>query len=252
LQPPTEFDCDACPAARQSAADGEFEFVSQQSLDYFGLTLDELKGYESKGRTPSDIVHPDDLSRMLATWRRSVETGHPYESEYRIRRADDVYRWFNVRSLPWRNTEGHIIRWYTLRTDIDDRKRIEEALRASKFNLSLVVDSIPGLVNTMTAEGENEFVNQQVLAYFGKSPEELNSWATSDLIHPDDLPRVIAAFTSSIETGQPYDIEHRIRRADGIPRCTVSALGEGGSEIWWAHQDSNLEPKRYEHSALTD
>ena len=106
-----------------TTAEGEFEFVSQQCLEYFGKTLDELKGYESKGWTTSDLVHPDDLTRMLATWRRSVETGHPYESEYRIRRADGVYRWFHVRSLPWRDTEGRIVRWYTLRTDIDDRKR---------------------------------------------------------------------------------------------------------------------------------
>ncbi len=201
-----------------TTAEGEFEFVSQQSLEYFGKTLDELKGFESKGWTTSDLVHPDDHTRMLATWRRSVETGHPHESEYRIRRADGVYRWFHVRSLPWRDTEGRIIRWYTLRTDIDDRKRMEEALRTSELSLGLVVDSIPGLVNTMTAEGENEFVNQQVLDYFGKCPEELNRWATSDLIHPDDLPRAIATFTSSIETGQPYDIEHRIRRADGVYR----------------------------------
>src|SRR5258708_18570147 len=102
--------------------------------------------------------------------------------------------------------------------NFDASQRAQEALRASERNLGMVVDSIPGLVNTMTAEGENEFVNQQVLAYFGKSPEELNKWATSDLIHPDDLPRTIATFTGSIETGQPYDIEHRIRRADGVYR----------------------------------
>jgi PAS domain S-box-containing protein len=78
-------------------AKGELEFVSQQGLDYSGKMLDELKGW-----TTSDIVHPDDLSRVLDTWRRSVETGHPagYDSEYRIRRADGVYRWFQVRALP--------------------------------------------------------------------------------------------------------------------------------------------------------
>jgi formate hydrogenlyase transcriptional activator len=117
-----------------------------------------------------------------------------------------------------RDTEGRIIRWCALHTDVDDRKRVEEALRASELNLALVVDSIPGLVNTMTAKGENEFVNQQVLDYFGKSHEELNKWAASDAVHPEDLPRVIAAFTSSIETGRPYDTEHRIRRADGVYR----------------------------------
>jgi formate hydrogenlyase transcriptional activator len=112
-----------------TTAEGEFEFVSQQCLDYFGTTLEELKAQESKGWTTSNIVHPDDFPRMLATWMRSVETGDPYQSEYRIRRADGAYRWFHVRSLPWRDTEGRIIRWYTLRTDIDDRKQAEDRLQ---------------------------------------------------------------------------------------------------------------------------
>src|SRR5216683_1470043 len=201
-----------------TTAEGEFEFVSQQCLDYFGTTLEELKAQESKGWTTSNIVHPDDSPRMLATWRLSVETGHPYQSEYRIRRADGVYRWFHVRSLPWRDTEGRIIRWYTLRTDIDDRKRAEEALRASELNFRMIVDSIPGLVCTMNAAGEVELLNRQVLEYFGKTIEELKNWSTSDAVHPDDLPQVIAAFTHSVETGNPYDIEHRCRRADGVYR----------------------------------
>jgi len=112
-----------------TTAEGEFEFVSQQCLDYFGTTLEELKAQESNGWATSNIVHPDDFPRMLATWRRAVESGLPYESEYRVRRADGVYRWFHVRSLPWRDAEGHIIRWYTLRTDIDDRKQAEDRLQ---------------------------------------------------------------------------------------------------------------------------
>ena len=194
-------------------AQGELEFVSQQCLDYFGMTLDELKGWAT-----SDIVHHDDLSRVLATWRRSVETGQPYDSEYRIRRADGVYRWFHVRGLPLRDTEGFSVRWYALHTDIDDRKRFEEALRASEEGFRRIVDSIPGLVCTMNAAGEVQLLNRRVLEYFGKTTEELKNWATSDAVHPDDRPRVIAAFASSVETGHPYDIEHRCRRADGAYR----------------------------------
>src|SRR5207247_9159507 len=103
---------------------------------------------------------------MLATWRLSVETGHPYQSEYRIRRADGVYRWFHVRSLPWRDSQGRIVRWYTLRTDIDDRKRVEEALRASELNLRLLVASIPVLVLLMTAAGEFRLFIRQILESF--------------------------------------------------------------------------------------
>jgi formate hydrogenlyase transcriptional activator len=196
-------------------AQGELEFVSQQGLDYSGKTLEELKGW-----TNSDIVHPDDLSRVLATWKASVETGHPagYDSEYRIRRADGVYRWFQVRAVPVQDSEGRVSRWYCLHTDIDDRKRAEEALRANEQSFRLIVDSIPGLVHTTTAKGEAEFFNRQILDYFGKTLDELKNWATNDVIHPDDLPRVIAAFASSIETGQPYDTEQRFRRADGAYR----------------------------------
>ena len=67
----------------------------------------------------------------------------------------------------------------------------------------------------MSAAGEFQLFNRRILEYFGKTPEELKSWATSDVVHPDDLSRVIAAFTSSIDTGHVYDIEHRCRRADG-------------------------------------
>src|SRR6267378_3252820 len=112
---------------------GELEFASQQWLDYYGKTLEEMKRWET-----SDVIQPDDLPRAAAAWKRSVETGQPFENEYRIRRADGVYRWFQGRSLPLRDSEGRVIRWYSLNTDIDDRKRVEEALRASEQSLRLI------------------------------------------------------------------------------------------------------------------
>jgi PAS domain S-box-containing protein len=117
-----------------------------------------------------------------------------------------------------RAPEGCILRWCNMLTDVDDRKHVEEALRASELNLRLIIDRVPGLVCTMSAAGEFQLFNRQILEYFGKTPEELKSWATSDVVHPHDLARVMAAFTSSIETGHPYDMEHRCRRADGVYR----------------------------------
>jgi len=192
---------------------GELEFVNQQNLEYFGKTLEELRSWAS-----NDVFHPDDLPRALDAWKHTLETGRPDEIECRLRRADGVHRWFQLRCLPLRDSEGRIIRWMSLHTDIDDRKRAEEALRTSELNFRLIVDSVPGLVCTMNAAGELQLLNRPVLEYFGKTIEELKSWATSDAVHPDDLPRVITAFASSIETGNPYDIEHRCRRADGVYR----------------------------------
>ena len=105
-----------------------------------------------------------------------------------------------------------------LKREIDDRRRAEEALRASENNFRQIVDSIPGLVCTMDATGEIEQLNQPLLEYFGKTLEELKGWKMTDAVHPDDLPEVVKAYTHSVTTGTPYAIEHRCRRADGVYR----------------------------------
>ncbi len=145
-------------------------------------------------------------------------SGESGEIEARLRRHDGQYRWFLIRIAPFRNHTGTIERWYGTSTDIDDRKRVEEALRASESQLRQVVDSIPGLVCTMSLAGEIATLNKQLLEYFGKTPEDLRNWRMTDAVHPDDLPRVVAAFDLAIRTGAPYEVEHRCRRADGVYR----------------------------------
>jgi len=190
---------------------GDVEMVNRQMLDYFGKTLEEL-------RDPIPFVHPGDRERVIACWVNTIGSGQPFEVEHRLRRADGVYRWFQSRGRPLRDPEGRIRRWYNLMTDIEDKKQAEEALRASEENSRLIVDSVPGLVATLTAEGDLEFVNQQCLDYFGMTFDELKSWTTSDINHPADHSRVLATWRHSVETGQPFDSEHRIRRADGAYR----------------------------------
>ena len=89
------------------------------------------------------------------------------------------------------------------------------SLGASEDGFRLIVETIPGLIAVMTPEGGVEHVNRQVLEYFGRTLDELKQWGTSDAVHPADLPRVIAAWQHAVETGLPYEFEHRIRRADG-------------------------------------
>jgi PAS domain S-box-containing protein len=112
---------------------GEIEIVNRQALEYFGATLEELKS-----RSAADTVHPNDLPNAIAAWRGAVETGHPYESEARLRRADGVYRWFHMHSLPLRDMEGRVVVWYLLHTDVDDRKQAEALLAGEKRLLEMV------------------------------------------------------------------------------------------------------------------
>ena len=192
---------------------GEVQFVNRQILEYTGQTLEELKGWGTNG-----TVHPEDLPHVADAFTRSIGSGSPYEIVQRLRRSDGVYRWFQNSGFPLRDASGRIVRWCVLLTDIDERKRAEDALRESERESRLIVDSIPGLVAAFTPGGEVEFVNRPILEYFGKTLEELKRWGTGGTTHPEDLPRVVEVFTRSIVSGEPFEFEVRARRFDGVYR----------------------------------
>ena len=105
---------------------------------------------------------------------------------------------------------------FGINIDIDNRKRAEEALRSSEQSLRLMIDGIPGFVAIAMAEGEVEVVNRRILEYFGKTIEELKDWANSNIVHPDGLQTLIHAVKEGVSAGEPFEYEHRIRRADGV------------------------------------
>jgi len=229
------------------AATGAPEFVNRKMLEFFGQSLEQLADWSS-------LIHPDDRERVVNLWRRSVESGHPYDVEHRARRADGVFRWIHARGQPLRDREGRIVRWCNMLTDVDDRKRAEEALRESEFQYRSMVDGIPGLIQVVSAAGEVELVNRQALEYFGKTFEEFKAWETTGALHPDDLSRVKAARSRSIETGIPFDMEYRCRRADGEYRWFHSRAlplrDREGRIIRWYVLLTDIEDRKRSEAAL--
>lgn len=205
---------DAIPALVWSAhADGSADFFNQRWLRYTGLSLDEALGWGWKA-----VVHPDDLPNMLAAFEQAVRSGQPFEVEGRFRRHDGEFRRFLFRASPLLDESGKVVKWFGTNTDLEDRKSAQDALRKSEQGFRLIVDGIPGLVAIITPTGEVEVANRQVLDYFGKALEELKGWLTGDAVHPDDLPGVISAWRRSVEIGALYDVDHRLRGADGAYR----------------------------------
>jgi PAS domain S-box-containing protein len=193
---------------------GRPEFLNRRWREYTGLDLGQPS--ETTWRA---AIHPDDLPQWLEHWRSVSTSSEPWELELRLRRFDGVYRWFLCRASPQTDASSQIVRWCGINTDIDDdRRRAESDLRTIETNFSGWVESFPGLMVTMNTAGEVKLFSQEVLEYFGKTREELRNWAMTDAVHPDDLQRVVAAFTESVTTGKPYSIDHRCRRADGVYR----------------------------------
>ncbi len=193
--------------------DGSIDFVSRSWLEYMDFSMEDWLG---TGRQAA--IHPDDIERTAQKWQAALATGEPYECEMRTRTASGSYRWCLSRAVPLRDESGKIVKWYAANTDIEDRKRAEEVLRESERSVRLIIDCIAGLVAINAPDGQVKYVNSQTLEYFGRTLEELKGWGTSDAVHPDDLPQVVAAWTYSVETGGTFDADQRLRGADGAYR----------------------------------
>ena len=114
-----------------AAPDGELNYLNQRLLDYTGTSPD---AWAQLGW--ANFLHPDDAEATVRAWSRAVETCQPYDNQCRLRRSDGVYRWFRTLGQAARDNEGRVTRWYGLLIDIDDRKNMEQALRASEMRLS--------------------------------------------------------------------------------------------------------------------
>ena len=199
------------PALAWSAhPDGSAEFFNQHYLSYAGLSLEQLRG---GGWTSA--VHPDDLPALAASWQSIMAAGEPGETEARLRRFDGAYRWFLFRANPMRDASGSIIKWFGINTDIEDRKRAEEAVRASELRMRQVIDTIPTLAWCNLPEGSNEFLNKGWHEYTGLSPEESHVWGWQAAFHPEDLPPLMKIWREMLVSGEPGEIEARLRRYDG-------------------------------------
>jgi PAS domain S-box-containing protein len=234
---------DTIPALAWAAhPDGSAEFFNRRWLDYTGLTSEQALGWGWQA-----AIHRDDLEGLAGKWRSSLASGAPVEAEARMRRFDGQDRWFLFRAEPLRNEAGEIVKWYGTNTDIEEKRRIEEALRTSERNARLIVDSIPGQVVRLTASGEVEAANPQVLTYFGMDLEGIKNWTTKGLVHPDDLPGAMKIARHSFETGEPYEMVIRVRRFDGAYRWFQSRgvpLRDANGRIirWYAlHTDIHDE-----------
>ena len=116
--------------------DGSRDYISTRFYEYTGAPAGSATGFGWL-----DYVHPDDKQQTLSQWMRCVQSGEPYESEYRIRGAGSNYRWFRARAVPLRDPDGGgIVRWYGTCSDIHDSKLLEQSIRHNAIELERLVD----------------------------------------------------------------------------------------------------------------
>ncbi len=224
--------------------DGSAEYFNQHYLAYVGLTFEQLKG---SGWTIA--VHPDDLGALVATWQLIMSSGKPGDAEARLSRFDGKYRWFLFRANPMRDKSGSIIKWVGINTDIEDRKRAQEALATSERDLRSIINTIPIMAWTTYPDGYYDFLNQRWLDYTGLSAEEAQGWGWGAAIHPDDAKRVLDCWKSSLASGT-HVCAVSMAHIDGIcferTRCEMTrATSSNGMERTQTSKNERVSRKLY-------
>jgi PAS domain S-box-containing protein len=222
---------------------GDIEAVNRQVFEYFGQTLDELRQWGT-----NDTVHFEDRPYVIEVFSRALASGSPYEIVQRFRRADGVYRWFANRGFPVRDTNGHVVRWCVLLTDIDDLKRAEDALRGSERNLALIINTIPALAWSARPDGSAEFFNQHYLNFIGFSAEQASGFGWTAAVHPEDVNALAATWQHIMASEVPGEAEARLRRNDGAYRWFLFRANplrdESGAIVKWYGMNTDIEDRK--------
>ncbi len=185
-------------------ADGSLLYLNRRWQDYTGLT--ERETYQPGSW--EEVVHPDDLERVQESWSRARDAGTSFECEYRLRDRDGNYRWFLGRSVRLRDDQGQVLSSFGTATDIDDRKRSEQAAR-------FLADASAALATLADEESALKQIAQLAVPHFA-------DWCAVDMADQDGQPRRLA-----VAHADPA----KVALACDIHRC-YPPRSESSSGVW--------------------
>ena len=165
-------------------------------------------------------------------------------------------RWAGVSGLPLFDEAGRFIGYRGVARHITERKLIEEALRQREKELREIVETIPAMTVTITADGRDAFIGKRFSEYSGLSEEEARGSGWKVTVHPDDLDLYLRKWRASLASGAPVEFETRVRRADGEYRWflarAVAQRDENGNILKWYEVLTDIEDRKRAEAVLRD
>lgn len=193
-------------------AQGQIEYANQHWIQGLGVTPDVINqmGW-------SQILHPEELADLQSRWQQSFCHGEPQAAEFRYRMADGSYRWFLGRVVPVQDESGQVVQWIGTSTDIDDRKRIEQALMAQEQQFRTLAENAPDVISRLDAQMRHLYVNSAVTKATGLPPEVFLGKTNAELGMPLDLTQFwYTQLKQVFDTGQPRSYEFNFPAPDGM------------------------------------
>ncbi len=213
------------------------------------------------GRDFDEVIHffwpKARADEVVAKFRHTLETGEPQVSPEFIEERRDLgvleyYQWqINRISVP---EGGHGVVCYF--RDISSLVKARQEIEQKERHLRRLAETIPQLVWTCLPDGNCDYLSSQWITYTGIPEAEQLGLRWLDLVlHPDDRQRTYDAWMAAVQDGEPYDLEYRIKRFDGVYRCfrtrgTASRNAEGAVEKWFGTCTDIEDQKVAEHHML--
>jgi PAS domain S-box-containing protein len=191
-------------------------FLSRRYEDIFGYTVEERLADPGLWAA---ILHPDDREAAISAASRSAATGEPFRMDYRVVRKDGSVTWVHDETVLVRDAAGEPLFWQGIASDVTERKRTEEELRAAVRRFQSLAEQIPAVTYIEPLRGPVRpvYVSPQYQTMFGYSPEERLADPTlwERLLHPDDRERVLAEVAALDELSERWHLEYRMVHRSG-------------------------------------
>jgi PAS domain S-box-containing protein len=199
-----------CP----NAPDWPMEFISEGCFALTGYMADELM--TTNGPAYGDLIHPDDRQRVWDCVQEAVRAGEPFVFEYRLRDKAGRERWVWERGQAVRKDSRTVAFLEGFIADISERKRAEDAVRASEARNRLLVDHSSSLIWNMNADGVFLDLSPSWARVTGHEPSSLSGKSFTLLVHPDDTEACFELLRQVMSAKETlHGAEYRVKHADG-------------------------------------
>jgi PAS domain S-box-containing protein len=132
--------------------------------------------------------------------------------------------------------------------DITERKRAEAAVREAAERFRFLAESVPQKIFTASPAGEIDYVNRQWMEFTGLSFQQVRDWGWTQIVHPADIEENIRSWKDSVASGEPFQFEHRFRRADGVYRWHLTRAlpmhDASGAIVTWIGSNTDIDDQK--------
>ncbi len=169
-----------------------------------------------------DAIHTDDLPRVQADIQAALRSGTDFRAEYRVTGADGVTRWVVASGRPRLGPSGEAERFPGLIVDVSEQRHAAEALAESELRFRTLANAMPQMVWSTRADGYHDYYNDRWYEFTGAPEGSTEGEAWSGMIYPDDQERAWSAWRHALATGEPYQVEYRLRHHSGAYRWALA------------------------------